>query len=177
MNKVILMGRLTKDPEVKYTQSGMAICRYSLAVNRSYKKEGEPDADFINILTFDKRAEFAGKYFRKGMQVAVCGEMRTGSYEKDGVKRYTTDVVANEQYFAEAKQQGQQQAPQQMTPQQNTYAPQPMPQQSYGGYQQQPSYAPNPYGQPQQQYYQQPLSAQAFVPVAVDDAAGQDLPF
>ena len=104
MNKVILMGRLTRDPDLRYSQSGQPVCRYSLAVNRSYKREGEPDADFINIVAFAARAEFASKYFRKGMMVAVCGELRTGSYtDKDGQRRYTTDVIVSDQYFAESK--------------------------------------------------------------------------
>lgn len=107
MNKVILMGRLTRDPEVRYSAAGQAVCRYSLAVNRVYKREGEPDADFINIIAFAKRGEFAGKYFRKGQMVAVCGELRTGSYEKDGVKHYTTDVIVSDQYFTGGKPAGE----------------------------------------------------------------------
>ena len=106
MNKVILMGRLTRDSEVRYTASNqqMAVSRYTLAVDRSYKREGEPDADFINIVAFGKRAEFAGKYFRKGMMVAVVGELRISSYEdRDGNKRWSTDVVVSEQYFADGK--------------------------------------------------------------------------
>ena len=106
MNKVILMGRLTRDPEVRYTQGaqGTAVARYSLAVNRSYKREGEPDADFINVVAIGKRGEFAGKYFKKGQMVAVVGELRISSYtDKDGNKRWSTDVVVAEQYFAESK--------------------------------------------------------------------------
>lgn len=106
MNKVILMGRLTRDPEIRYSQgaNGTAVCRYSLAVNRSFKRDGEPDADFINIVAFGNRGEFANKYFKKGMMVAVVGELRTGSYtDKDGNKRYTTDVIVTEQHFAESR--------------------------------------------------------------------------
>lgn len=106
MNKVILMGRLTREPEVRYSQGaqGTAVCRYSLAVNRSYKREGEPDADFINIVAFGNRGEFAGKYFKKGMMVAVVGELRISSYtDKDGNKRWSTDVVVTEQHFAESR--------------------------------------------------------------------------
>lgn len=106
MNKVILMGRLTRDPEVRYSQAdqAMAMCKYSLAVNRSYKREGEPDADFINVICFGKRGEFAGKYFKKGMMVAVVGELRISSYtDKDGNKKWSSDVVVSEQYFAEGK--------------------------------------------------------------------------
>ncbi len=104
-NKVILMGRLTKDPEVRYSQAAepMAIARYSLAVNRKFKRDGEPDADFLNIVAFGKNGEFAEKYFKKGQQVCVVGHLQTGSYEKDGVKRYTTDIIVEEQHFAEKK--------------------------------------------------------------------------
>lgn len=106
MNKIILMGRLTKDPETRYTQDGKAVTRYSLAVNRSYKREGEPDADFLNIVAFDKRGEFAGKYFKKGMLVAVVGETRVSSYtDKNNQKRQSFDVIVSEQYFAEGKKE------------------------------------------------------------------------
>jgi single-strand DNA-binding protein len=105
MNKAILMGRLTRDPEVRYSQGEKqtAIARYSLAVNRSFKKEGEPDADFINIVSFGKAGEFAEKYFKKGQLVCVVGRIQTSTYEKDGVKQYRTDVIAEEQHFAESK--------------------------------------------------------------------------
>ena len=110
MNKVILMGRLTKDPEIRYTQGAqpIAICRYTLAVNRSYKRDGEPDADFINIVAFGNRGEFASKYFQKGQMVCVAGELRISSFEdKDGNKRYSTDVVATDLYFTGSKSEGQ----------------------------------------------------------------------
>ena len=106
MNKVILMGRLTRDPEVRYTQGSepMAITKYGLAVNRRFKKEGQPDADFLNCVAFRKDAEFAEKYFRKGQLVSVVGRLQTGSYtDKEGVKRYTTDIIIEEQHFAEKK--------------------------------------------------------------------------
>lgn len=106
MNKVILMGRLTRDPEVRYSQGaqGTAIARYTLAVNRSFKRDGEPEADFINIVAFGNRGEFAGKYFKKGRQVAVVGELRISSYtDRDGNKRWSTDVMAEEQHFADSK--------------------------------------------------------------------------
>ena len=108
MNKVILMGRLTRDPEVRYSQGaqGTAVSRYSLAVNRSYKREGEPETDFINIVAFGKRGEFAGKYFKKGMMVAVVGELRISNFtDKDGNKRWSTDVVVTDQYFAGGKKE------------------------------------------------------------------------
>ena len=106
MNKVILMGRLTRDPEVRYTQGAepRAIARYSLAVNRRFSREGQPDADFINIVAFGRDGEFAEKFFKKGMQVSVVGRIQTGSFtDKDGNKRYTTDIVVEEQHFAESK--------------------------------------------------------------------------
>ena len=106
MNKVILMGRLTRDPEVRYStgENATAIARYSLAVDRRFKRDGEPTADFINCVVFGKGAEFAEKYLQKGTKIAVVGRIQTGSYtNKDGVKVYTTDVVVEEQEFAESK--------------------------------------------------------------------------
>ena len=100
------MGRLTRDPEIKYTQGGnsMAIARYTLAVDRRFKRDGEPTADFINCVAFGKGAEFTEKYFRQGLKVVVTGRIQTGSYtNKDGQKVYTTDVVVEEQEFAESK--------------------------------------------------------------------------
>ena len=100
------MGRLTRDPEIKYTQGGnsMAIARYTLAVDRRFKRDGEPTADFINCVAFGKAAEFTERYFRQGLKVVVTGRIQTGSYtNKDGQKVYTTDVVVEEQEFAESK--------------------------------------------------------------------------
>lgn len=107
MNKVILMGRLTRDPEVRYSQgdNSMAIARYSLAVDRRYKRDGdEQTADFINCVAFGKSGEFAEKYLHKGTKITVVGRIQTGSFtNKDGQKVYTTDVVVEEQEFAESK--------------------------------------------------------------------------
>lgn len=106
MNKVILLGRLTRDPEVRYSQSAnpIAIARYGLAVRRQFKREGEPDVDFINIVSFGKSGEFAEKYFQKGQMVAVTGRLQIGNWEdKEGVKRLNVDVIAEEQHFAESK--------------------------------------------------------------------------
>jgi len=106
MNKVILMGRLTRDPEVRYTQGEkpMAIARYSLAVNRSFKRDGQPDADFINVVAFGRNGEFVEKYLKKGMQMSIVGRIQTGSYtDKEGNKKYTTEVIAEEHHFAESK--------------------------------------------------------------------------
>jgi single-strand DNA-binding protein len=106
MNKTILMGRLTKDVELKNT-GDTSVARYTLAVNRSYKKEGQPDADFINCVAFGKSAEFAEKYFQKGQQVAVVGRLQTGNYKnKEGATVYTTDVIVEEQHFADSKKDG-----------------------------------------------------------------------
>ena len=110
MNKVILMGRLTRDPEVRYSQgeSSMAIAKYSLAVDRRGRsQEGDQTADFINITAFGRAGEFAEKYLHKGTKVLVTGRIQTGSYtNKDGVKVYTTDVIAEDQEFAESKNAG-----------------------------------------------------------------------
>ena len=106
MNKVILMGRLTRDPEVRYSQgdSATAVARYTLAVDRRFKRDGEARADFINCVVFGKSAEFAERYFRQGLKVVVSGRIQTGSYtNRDGVKVYTTDVVVEDQEFAESK--------------------------------------------------------------------------
>ena len=107
MNKVVLLGRLTRDPEVRYTQGNepMAVARYSLAVDRQGKKdENKQNADFISCVAFGKRGEFAEKYLHKGTKIVVCGRLQTGSYTaQDGTKRYTTDVVVDEHSFCESK--------------------------------------------------------------------------
>lgn len=108
MNKVILMGRLTRDPDVRYTQTQtgeqFCIARYSLAVDRRGKKvEGQQSADFPNCVAFGKNGEFAEKYLKQGTKIAITGRIQTGSYEKDGQKVYTTEVVIEEQEFAESK--------------------------------------------------------------------------
>lgn len=106
MNKVILMGRLTRDAEIRSSQGGnpTTIARYTLAVDRRFKRDGDQTADFINCIAFGKNAEFAEKYFHKGIKVLVTGRIQTGSYtNKDGQKVYTTDVIIEEQEFAESK--------------------------------------------------------------------------
>ena len=106
MNKVILVGRLTRDPEVRYSQgdSSTAVGRYTLAVDRRFKRDGEQTADFIGCVAFGRQAEFAEKYLRQGVKIAVTGRIQTGSYtNRDGVKVYTTDVVVEEQEFVESK--------------------------------------------------------------------------
>ena len=107
MNKVILMGRLARDPEIRYTDQQLTIGRYSLAVPRRVQQGQEPAADFVNVVSFGKAAEFAEKYLKKGTKVLVTGRIQTGSYtNKDGQKVYTTDVVAEEQEFCESKASG-----------------------------------------------------------------------
>ena len=106
MNKVILMGRLTRDPEVRYSagENALAIARYTLAVDRRFRRDGEATADFISCVSFGRTAEFAEKYFRQGLKIAVSGRIQTGSYtNRDGQKVYTTEVVVEEQEFAESK--------------------------------------------------------------------------
>ena len=106
MNKTILIGRLTKDVETRYSGE-TAIARYTLAVDRKFKREGEATADFINCVAFGKNGEFAEKYLKKGTKIAVTGRIQTGSYtDKDGKKVYTTEVVAEEHEFAESKGSG-----------------------------------------------------------------------
>lgn len=107
MNKVVLVGRLTKDPDMRYTSWDDPLCitRYALAVDRRGRNGDGPTADFINVVAFGRAAEFAGKYFTKGMRVSVAGRLQTESYEKDGRKVYTTDVVAEEQEFADSKKE------------------------------------------------------------------------
>ena len=109
MNKVILMGRLTRDPEVRYTQGDKptAVARYTLAVNRTYKRQGEPDADFINCIIFGRSAEFAEEYFRQGLRIIISGRIQTGSYtNRDGAKVYFTNIVVETQEFAESRSSG-----------------------------------------------------------------------
>ena len=106
MNKVILMGRLTKDPEVRYAQGSqpLAVARYTLAVNRRFKRAGEQDADFIGCVAFGKAGEFAEKYFKKGQMVGVVGRLQVRSWDdNEGKRHWTTEVVVEEQHFAESR--------------------------------------------------------------------------
>ena len=106
MNKCHLMGRVVRNPEIKYSQGSkpMCIARYTLAVTRKYKQQDGQNADFINCVAFGKQGEFAEKYLKQGIKIAVSGRIQTGSFEKkDGSKVYTTDVVVEEQEFAESK--------------------------------------------------------------------------
>ncbi|MBQ9315102.1 MAG: single-stranded DNA-binding protein [Clostridia bacterium] len=110
MNKVILMGRLTRDPEVRYTTTNNTlVASFSLAVNRRFARQGEErQADFINIVAWDKTGEFCSKYFKKGQQVGVVGRIQTRNYDdKDGKKVYVTEVIAEEAYFADTKREAE----------------------------------------------------------------------
>ena len=114
MNKVILMGRLTKDPETRYTQTtNTQVTSFTLAVNRRFVKEGEErQADFINIVAWNKTAEFVSKYFKKGQQVGVIGRLQTRNWEDEqGQKHYVTEVIAEEVYFADTKKEESTSAP------------------------------------------------------------------
>ncbi len=128
MNKVVLMGRLTRDPDVRYTQGDrpLAVARYTLAVNRRFKRDNEPDADFISCVAFGRAGEFAEKYLKQGTKIVVSGRIQTGSYtNKDGMKVYTTDVVIEEQDFAESKAVAAQNSAAASVAQSSAPAPQP----------------------------------------------------
>ena len=105
MNKVMMMGRLTRDPEERVAQgTGNSVAKFSLAVDRPFKKEGQPDADFFNCTTFGKRAEFVGKYLKKGSKVVIVGSLQNNNYtDKNGVQRYDMQIMVDEIEFAESK--------------------------------------------------------------------------
>lgn len=106
MNKVILMGRLTKDPEIRYTGTGepIAIARYTIAVSRPYKKDGQTQADFINIVSYRKAAEFIEKYFKKGQMIAIVGRLQVRSWDdSEGKRHWSTEVITDEIHFAGGK--------------------------------------------------------------------------
>ena len=112
LNCAVVMGRLVADPEVRQTPSGVSVCRFTVAVDRSYVKQGEQrQADFIDILAWRQTAEFVGKYFQKGSMIAVQGSIQTGSYEKDGIKRRTFEIVADNVSFCGSKSESGNTAP------------------------------------------------------------------
>ena len=162
MNRVILMGRLTRDPDVRYSQGDnpMAIARYTLAVDRRTAKSSDgQNADFISCVAFGKAGEFAERYFRKGTKIAVTGRIQTGSYtNKDGVKVYTTDVVVEEQDFAESKAAA------------SSYT---------GGYQQQGGYAnaPEPQAAPAPTNRPAPSEAVSDGFMTIPEGIEEELPF
>lgn len=119
MNKAILVGRLTKDPELKTTGSGVNVCSFTIAVNRRFKNaEGNYDADFINCVAWRQQAEFLSRFFAKGRMVGVCGSIQTRNYERDGQRVYVTEVVADEISFVDSKSQSD--SPMQSAPSANT---------------------------------------------------------
>ena len=112
MNRVDMMGRLTRDPETTTTQSGICVSKFSIAVPKRYKKEGQPDADFFPVVAWRKTAEFVDKYFKKGMRVVVCGHMETNKWtDNDGVNRQRMELIANEVHFADAPKDKKEELP------------------------------------------------------------------
>ena len=116
MNQVQMTGRLTKDPEIKYTPSQTAYANFCIAISRGKDKEGNELTDFPNITAFGKTAELVEKYCKKGMMVGITGSVRTGSYEKDGKKYYTTNIIADRVEFMESKKQNPEQSVKKETP-------------------------------------------------------------
>lgn len=123
MNKVILIGRLAKEPELRYTAgNNVAVCQFSVAVDRRFKSENQPTADFIPVVAWRQTAEFVSKYFSKGSRIAIVGQIQTRSYDdSEGKKRYVTEVIADEVEFCESKRQDSpsQQTQQTMQPKNN----------------------------------------------------------
>ena len=108
MNKVILMGRLTRDPEMRQTTGGIQVCSFSIAVNRRFAKDGQQNADFINCTAWRQQAEFICKYFHKGAMIAIVGNLQSRSWEnQEGKRQYATDVVVDEVYFTGSRQESQ----------------------------------------------------------------------
>ncbi|MBR0384631.1 MAG: single-stranded DNA-binding protein [Eubacteriaceae bacterium] len=107
MNKVILVGRLARDPELRTTGGGQSVCRFAVAVDRRFKRDGQPTADFINVVAFGKQAELINQYLGKGRRIALEGRIQTGSYTaQDGSKRYTTDVILDSFDFIDSRNDG-----------------------------------------------------------------------
>lgn len=111
MNEVVLSGRLTKDPEIRATKDGTMVGNFTLAVDRRFKKDGQPEADFPRCIAWGKTADFAEKYLAKGTKIMIAGRLQTGSYEKDGRKVYTTDVIVDHIEFCEGKKEQQEEQP------------------------------------------------------------------
>lgn len=194
LNQINIMGRLTKDPELRRTGSGTAVASFTIACDRDFrnKESGEKETDFIDCVAWGSTAEFLEKYFSKGRMIVVSGRLQKRNYtDKDGNKRYATEVVADSVYFGDSKKEDTQSAPQYGAPQ---YGQQTAPQYGapqggypqYGGYNPPPQQPPQPqysqqgfngYSQPQyqQQGYQPPFPPQgSFAPVEADDG---NLPF
>ena len=107
MNTCIMMGRLTRDPEIRYTNDNKSVASFTLAVDRRYKRDGDPDADFFNCTAFGKIAEFADKYLKKGIKIVISGHLQNETYEKDGQKKTVTKIMIDSAEFAESKSQSQ----------------------------------------------------------------------
>lgn len=188
MNSVALIGRLTRDPDVRWTQDQMAIATFMVAIDRPPKKDGTKGTDFPRITVFGRQAENCEKYLKKGRLVGITGHIQTGSYQKDGQTFYTTDVVADRVEFlewGEKAQQPQQQAPQQ--PYQQPYNPQPVQQPVYQqAYSPQPAYQQMDVEQARQtinktlginaRFADQPV-AQQQMPVGFETIQDDDIPF
>lgn len=162
MNKVILMGRLTRDPDIRYSagENSTAVARYTLAVDRRFKRDGDQSADFISCVAFGRSAEFAEKYFHQGIRIVVSGRIQTGSYtNRDGNKVYTTDVVVEDQEFAESKNASAENSA--------GFTP------SY----QQPSYQQPSYQQPSAPSAPSPAPASADGFMNIPDGIDEELPF
>ena len=190
MNRVVITGRLTRDVETKTTQSDATVARFGVAVDRRFKREGEPTADFFNCVAFGKTAEFVEKYFKKGMKIDLTGHIQTGSYtNKDGQKVNTFDIVVEECEFGESKaasENSRASAPPPMAPSPMPQTPPPVynappmpqqqtPQPQYQQYAQQPQYQPQYQQQP---YYQQPQQGQPLPDfVTVPPNSPDEIPF
>ena len=137
MNQVVLMGRLTRDPDVRYSggENANAVARYTLAVDRRFRRDGENTADFISCVAFGRSAEFAEKYLRKGVKIAITGRIQTGSYTNiDGNRVYTTDVVVENQEFAESKAASESSSRSYEAPASSNYSSSPAPQSAGDGF-------------------------------------------
>ena len=159
INRVVLVGRLTRDPELRKTQSGTSVCSFTMAVGRRVSTQGQPDADFINCVAFGRQGEFAEKYLKQGTKIVISGRIQTGSYtNRDGVKVYTTDVVVEEQDFAESKAAA------------SSYT---------GGYQQQGGYqnAPEPQAAPAPTSRPAPSEAVSDGFMTIPEGIEEELPF
>jgi len=177
INRVVLVGRLTKDPELKYTPSGVQMARFTVAVNRTFKQEGQPEADFIGCLAWRKQAENLANFMKKGSLIGVEGRIQTGSFEgQDGKRVYTSDVIADSIQFLEPRSSNSESsnsAPNyQSSP---NYQPQPQTQNTgqYGGYTQQNNAQNAQYGQQNYTRVEEDPFAKGNVPPVSED----DLPF
>ncbi|MDR1703950.1 MAG: single-stranded DNA-binding protein [Clostridiales bacterium] len=170
MNKVILMGRLTKDPEIRYSQgseSPTCIAHYTLAVDRRFKREGEPTADFINCVAFAKQGEFAEKYLKKGMMIAVTGRLQIRTYDdQQNQRRWFTEIILDDQYFTESRAAFEARSQQQNNAYSQSYAPPSPPPQS--------QYQPGPHEYAQPSKPKNDIPPDFFIDQELND---DDLPF